>query len=99
MSNKQLENLILKIKNNKLSVTQRNADLVKEAYLETSKWKAFFQKPVLSGLPDPLGVFTDGPVLFENWLVDAYRDNFNTKKDCRSAFRNAIKLAVKEFAK
>lgn len=99
MSDKQLENLFNKIENKKLLVNQRNADLVKEAYLETSKWKAFFSLSGLHWLPDPSRLFTDGPVLFENWLVDAYRNNFNTKKECRSAFRNAIKLSVKEFAK
>ena len=72
-SEQQWLELIKKIKADTLTINQRNASKVRDAWCEITAWNALFTEAGLGWLPDDDdGLFTKGVEVLHGWLVDAY---------------------------
>jgi hypothetical protein len=78
-----------------LKVNQRNANAVKMAYCDSIFWNQTFKDAGLDDLPDPDGLSLY-PQVFEDWLVKAYRENFNSEDEVRAALHWVRDQVLKE---
>jgi hypothetical protein len=76
--------LMALIKAGTLEVNQRNAERVKDAWIDALQWDELFRKSGLQWLPDPEGL-SEAPQVFEEWLVVAYAGNFKSADEARAA--------------
>jgi hypothetical protein len=77
-----------------LKVNQRNANSVKEAWIESVYWSEQFKMARLNHLPDPDG-FLSRPEVFEAWLLKAYRENFKSEDEARAALHSVRDHIIK----
>ena len=91
---KQVE-FLDRVRSKKLPITEANAKKVKALLVDIWPWEYFFKKSFLGTLPDPGGLYTDGPKVLEDWLVEAYSAN-SSRRECRAAIRSVRKQVLKE---
>ena len=87
-ANSDFEALVALVRGGCLPATEENAEKVWNAYANALFWGAVFRDAGLEHLPDPEGV-SEEPELLEVWLVEAYRDNFDTEDECRAAIHQS----------
>lgn len=90
------EKLFKAIKNGTLKVNKRNMEAVRHAYCCAIFWDQCCKSVGLDDLPDPDRI-SDYPQVFEDWLVTAFRGNFNSEEETRGALHKLAKL-VREDA-